>query len=193
MSVSRHTIFLEKQFIQDSGIGKQIKLDEKVSQAERAKDQEEPNQVEPIRTLPPPPRRSERVSRPPERYLGIISEDVEEMFLIGNGAHGDDPKTYNEAISDIDSEKWLEAMKSEIDSMHSNQVWTLVDPPEGIVPIGCKWIFKRKIGADGNVETFKARLVAKGYSQRKGIRIPFSNGYAEIHPHLACRCSLFRL
>ena len=105
---------------------------------ERAKDQLEPNQVEPIRTLPPPPRRSERVSHPPERYLGIISEDVEEMFLIGNGAHGDDPKTYNEVISDIDSEKWLEAMQSEIDSMHSNQVWTLVDPPEGIVPIGCK-------------------------------------------------------
>ena len=49
--------------------------------------------------------------------------------------------------------------------MHSNQVWTLIDPPEGIVPIGCKWIFKRKIGADGNVETFKARLVAKDYSQ----------------------------
>ncbi|MDM1575530.1 reverse transcriptase domain-containing protein, partial [Escherichia coli] len=53
--------------------------------------------------------------------------------------------------------------------MHSNQVWTLVDPPEGIVPIGCKWIFKRKIGADGKVETFKARLVAKGYSHREGI------------------------
>ena len=142
---------------------------------ERAKDQLEPNQVEPIRTLPPPPRRSERVFRPPERYLGIVSEDVEKMFLVGNGAHGDDPKTYNEAISDIDSEKWLEAMQSKIDSMHSNQVWTLVDPPEGIVPIGCKWIFKRKIGADGNVETFKARLVARGYSQREGktIRIPF--------------------
>ena len=53
--------------------------------------------------------------------------------------------------------------------MHSNQVWTLVDPPEGIVPIGCIWIFKRKIGTDGNMETFKARLVAKGYSQREGI------------------------
>ena len=72
----------------------------------------EPNQVEPIRTLPPPPRRLKRVFRPPERYLGIISEEVEKMFLIGNGAHGDDPKTYNEVISDIDSEKWLEAMKS---------------------------------------------------------------------------------
>ena len=60
-------------------------------------------------------------------------------------------------------------MKSEIDSMHSNQVWTLVDPPEGIVSIGCKWIYKRKIGVHGKVETFKARLVAKGYSQCEGI------------------------
>ena len=71
----------------------------------------EPNQVEPIRTLHPPPRRSERVSHPPERYLGIISEKVKKIFLIDNGAHGDDPKTYNEKISDIDSEKWLEAMQ----------------------------------------------------------------------------------
>ena len=45
----------------------------------------------------------------------------------------------------------------------------MVDPPEGIVPIRCKWIFKRKIGEDGNVETFKVRLVVKGYSQREGI------------------------
>ncbi|KAI5324165.1 hypothetical protein L3X38_033238 [Prunus dulcis] len=48
-------------------------------------------------------------------------------------------------------------------------VWTLVDPPEGIVPIGNKWVFKRKKGSDGKVETYKARLVAKGYKQREGI------------------------
>ncbi|KAM1881703.1 hypothetical protein ACFX13_003279 [Malus domestica] len=53
--------------------------------------------------------------------------------------------------------------------MYQNQVWTLVDPPEGIVPVGNKWVFKRKIGVDGNVETYKARLVAKGYRQREGI------------------------
>ena len=58
------------------------------------------------------------------------------MFLTKNEAHGYDPKTYDEAISDINSEKWLEAMRSEIDLMHSNQVWTLVDPLEGIVPLG---------------------------------------------------------
>ena len=60
-------------------------------------------------------------------------------------------------------------MKIEMNFMYANQVWTLVDPPEGIVPIGCKWIFKRKIGADGKVETYKARLVAKGYRQRQGV------------------------
>ena len=80
------------------------------------------NQVKPIHTLPPPPRRSKRVFRSSERYLDIILEKVEKIFLVGNGAHSDDPKTYNEAISDIDSEKWLEAMQSEIDSMHSNHV-----------------------------------------------------------------------
>ena len=60
-------------------------------------------------------------------------------------------------------------MKLEIDSMYLNQVWTIVDPPEDIVPIGCKWIYKRKISTDGKVETYKARLVAKGYSQHEGI------------------------
>ena len=35
-----------------------------------------------------------------------------------------DPKTYDEIILDIDSEKWMEVMKSEIDSIHSNQIWS---------------------------------------------------------------------
>jgi hypothetical protein len=35
-----------------------------------------------------------------------------------------------EALCNIDSEKRLEAMKSEIDFMYTNQVWTLVDPPK---------------------------------------------------------------
>ena len=57
---------------------------------------------------------------------------------MGDKGHGDDPNIFDEAMSDIDFEKWLDAMKSEIDSMHSNQVWILVDPPEGIVFIGYK-------------------------------------------------------
>ena len=60
-------------------------------------------------------------------------------------------------------------MNSEIESMYSNQVWELVEPPNGVKVIGCKWIYKRKRGTDGKVETFKARLVAKVYTQKEGI------------------------
>ena len=66
-------------------------------------------------------------------------------------------------------DQWLNAMKSEMDSMYTNQVWTLVDPPEGIKPIGCKWIFKKKTDMEGNVITYKARLVAKGYRRKQGV------------------------
>ena len=73
------------------------------------------------------------------------------------------------SMLDIDSEKWMEAIKSEIDSMHFNQVWSLVDLPEDIVPIGCKQIYKRKIESDGKIETYKVRLIMKSYSQREDI------------------------
>ena len=60
-------------------------------------------------------------------------------------------------------------MKLEIDSMYTNKLWTLVDPPEGIKPIGCKWIFMKKTDMEGNAITYKARLVDNGYRQRQGI------------------------
>ena len=55
------------------------------------------------------------------------------------------------------------------ESMYSNYVWELVDLPESVRPIGCKWIYKKKRGVDGKVETFKARLVSKGYTQKEGV------------------------
>ena len=36
--------------------------------------------------------------------------------------HDDDPTTYEEALYDKDSSKWLEAMRTEMDSMYANQV-----------------------------------------------------------------------
>ena len=65
-----------------------------------------------------------------------------------------------------DSDKWLNAMKYEMDSMYTNQVWTLVDAHEGVTPISCKQIFKKKMGADGQVETYKVRLAAKDLRQK---------------------------
>ena len=60
-------------------------------------------------------------------------------------------------------------MKTEMEFMYSNQVWTLVKTPNGVKLIGCKWVYKRKRGIDGKVEIFKARLVVKGYTQKEGF------------------------
>ena len=65
----------------------------------------------------------------------MLTKEVKEMFLIGDKGHGDDSNTFDETMSDIDFEKWLNTMKSEIDSMHSNQVRILVGPPEGVYPL----------------------------------------------------------
>jgi hypothetical protein len=55
-------------------------------------------------------------------------------------------------------------MKSKIEFMHENQVWNLVDPIDGVRPIDCKWVFKKKMRNDGNVHIYKARLVEKGFN-----------------------------
>ena len=76
---------------------------------------------------------------------------------------------YEEATMSPGSDKWLEAMKSEIGSTYENKIWTLVDLPDDRQAIEIKWIFKKKTGADDNVTVYKARLVAKGFRQVQGV------------------------
>ncbi|KAL0455652.1 UNVERIFIED_CONTAM: Retrovirus-related Pol polyprotein from transposon TNT 1-94 [Sesamum latifolium] len=163
--VSRNAIFLEKGFPSDNR--RDEVLIEESSEEPRHDNTtsfEPPVHTDGVPVL----RRSTRESRVREMYgfMGLTSQ-------LDN-----DPKTYGEAMSDINSEKWLEAMKFEMDSMGSNQVWTLVDPPKGVRPVGCKWVNKRKLGADGEITVFKARLVAKGYTQRPGV--DFEETYSPV-------------
>ncbi|TYJ98650.1 gag/pol protein [Cucumis melo var. makuwa] len=79
------------------------------------------------------------------------------------------PLSYKQVMNDVDKDQWVKAMDLEMESMYFNSVWELVDLPEGVKPIGCKWIYKRKRDSAGKVQTFKARLVAKGYTQREGV------------------------
>ena len=110
------------------------------------------------------PRHSGRVSKQPIRYTGAGEANV-----VVTDSSDDDPLSYKHAMDDPDKDKWLTAMEQEMESMYSNYVWELVDLPESVRPIGCKWIYKKKRGVDGKVETFKARLVAKGYTQKEGV------------------------
>ena len=60
-------------------------------------------------------------------------------------------------------------MEEELKYMSSNQVWDLIEIPDGIKTVGCKWVYKTKCDSKGKIERFKARLVAKGFTQKEGI------------------------
>ena len=107
------------------------------------------------------PRRSTRVRSTPEWY----GNPVLEVMLLDH----DEPTNYEEDMMSPDSDKWLEAMKSEMGSMYEKKVWTLVDLPDDRQAIENKWIFNKKTDADGNITVYKARLVAKGFRQVQAV------------------------
>ena len=81
----------------------------------------------------------------------------------------DEPQSFKEAISTPKAPFWKEAVNSEIESILQNHTWELVDLPRGCKPLGYKWIFKRKLKADGSIDKYKARPVVKGYKQKEGV------------------------
>ncbi|GKA73455.1 zinc finger, CCHC-type containing protein [Tanacetum coccineum] len=64
---------------------------------------------------------------------------------------------------------WKEAIDDEIGSIMENNTRVLSDLPPGCKPLGCKWIFKRKMKVDGTIDKFNARFVIQGFRQKEGI------------------------
>lgn len=77
-----------------------------------------------------------------------------------------EPMNYNEANQ---CNEWRSTMKEEYESIIKHEIWELVELPKGKEPIGCKWLFKPKFKANGNVDKYKARLVAKGTHREKEL------------------------
>ncbi|GKB80073.1 ribonuclease H-like domain, reverse transcriptase, RNA-dependent DNA polymerase [Tanacetum coccineum] len=65
------------------------------------------------------------------RTLNDLYENTEELLLAE-----DEPKNYKEASTD---QKWIEAMKVELDSINRNNTWELTTLPKGHKAIGLKW------------------------------------------------------
>ena len=169
--VAKNGTFLEKEFLSKGVSGRTVQLDEireSLPEVNGGTPSLDVPAMEPEVEVTPDgdtsievataPRRSGRTRTTPSWYSN-------EVLLLDN----DEPATYKEAMMGPESNKWLGAMESEIDSMYENQVWNLVDPPDGVKPIECKWIYKKKTDVDGNVYIYKARLVAKGFRQVQGV------------------------
>ena len=156
--VARTGVFLEREFLSKRTSGSRIELEEVQGPQNNIEHDTyiEPEQMPKAVVTQVPaqetqaPRRSRRTHYGPKRYGFLMTQHGDILFM-----DQDEPMTYDEAIKGSDSEKWLDAMRSEMESMYTNKVWTLVDPPDGVKPIGCKWVFKKKTDMDGNVNTFK--------------------------------------
>lgn len=74
--------------------------------------------------------------------------------------------SYKEAVL---LDVWKKAMRFEIDALELNKTWDLVELPPGKIALGCKWVFRIKLKADGTLERYKARLVVLGNKQIEGI------------------------
>ncbi|GJR87505.1 putative ribonuclease H-like domain-containing protein [Tanacetum coccineum] len=88
----------------------------------------------------------------------------------------EEPKKVFHALKDP---SWIEAIQEELLQFKLQEVWTLVDLPNGKRAIGTKWGFRNKKDERGIVIRNKARLVAQGYTQEEGI------DYDEVFSHVA--------
>ncbi|GJZ79885.1 putative ribonuclease H-like domain-containing protein [Tanacetum coccineum] len=77
-----------------------------------------------------------------------------------------EPRKVTEALEDG---SWVEAMQEELLQFKLQQVWVLVDLPNGAKVIGTKWVYRNKKDERGVVVRNKARLVAQGHRQEEGI------------------------
>jgi len=116
---------------------------------------------DPVVTLPS--RKSVRVRKPTEKYVKYKNNNN-----FSGLATDIEPKTYEEAVSGKESEKWILSMQEEIASLIAMHTWDLVEPIEGRKVISTKWVYKIKYDPNGQ-KRYKSRLVAKGFTQKPGI------------------------
>lgn len=55
-------------------------------------------------------------------------------------------------------------MAQEIKAQEDNHTWETTTLPPRRKTVGCKWVYKIKYKATGEIEKYKARLVAKGFT-----------------------------
>src|SRR5665213_3071401 len=105
-----------------------------------------------------------------------------------NMAAMEEPHTMSEAIHSRDASKWEQAMQEEYDSLMAKGTWELTPLPANRNRVGCKWVFRTKRDANGDVVRHKARLVAKGYTQVEGV--DFDETFAPVAKFVTMRCMM---
>jgi hypothetical protein len=53
---------------------------------------------------------------------------------------------------DEECQDWQDAVDLELETLRNNRTWIAEDKPENVCPLYSKWVFKRKVDADGGIE-----------------------------------------
>ncbi|MFS8020746.1 putative RNA-directed DNA polymerase [Helianthus anomalus] len=80
-------------------------------------------------------------------YTCLSADNTDFISCLSKSA---EPSNYSEASKDP---KWVEAMNLEMEALLRNKTWELVDLPNNRKPIGCKWIYKIKYSANGELQS----------------------------------------
>ena len=105
----------------------------------------------------PTPAQTHTTSTVEPPFLGYIQVQKDTLIV--------EPANYFEAINSPEAEKWVEAMKEEMNSLSTLGTWTYVEVSdrEKKKALPVKWVYKIKLNEVGELERFKARLVAEGF------------------------------
>ena len=63
-----------------------------------------------------------------------------------------DPISYHDALSWDDQDKWEEVCQMELEQFEKMGVFEEVQKPLDHKIVGCKWIFRYKLGPDGQIK-----------------------------------------
>lgn len=100
----------------------------------------------------------------------------------------DEPITPKEVLQKENGKQWKETIDVENNFLFQNKTWDLVELLEGRKTIGCKWVFKMKQKANGEVECYKTRVVAKNSSQIEGV--DYEKTFALVARYISIRMLL---
>ena len=92
----------------------------------------------------------------PQKFLDQLIEAAAYIAAL-------DPIIYVEAINSQNSQKWQQAMETEILNLENQATWTLVEPPKDRKILKGKWVYKTKFDSEGKIEKYKARWIIKGF------------------------------
>nr|GEW41274.1 hypothetical protein [Tanacetum cinerariifolium] len=97
----------------------------------------------------------------PSRRIPNETEDIGGSMVPEKVTEEDNPKTYDEAMKSQDVGFWKKAINDGMDSTIGNNTWVLADLPPCYKPLGCEWIFKRKLKVDLTNEFLSSRFLMK--------------------------------